>query len=227
MAMIDYGAVVKKNGKIISDYKGGLFQNFSTLKYEVRETEPYDTIIDETMVNGLDWKGNPTTFSMAGNYFALVGDEHFLMGFYKEGFNVAIDKQVVNNLPCTWEWFDEHVKPLKFVVDNEIEITLSLAQKEHTEYGGRMSVYLAKFTYKGDNYEVLFGYGVDTSIIYTFTDKNYYQHKRKDYWHMCGKKYKRTGAYNKRKGLKFIREWTWKGLSEEQRLIVPKKYRLK
>ena len=224
---MDYGAVVKKNGVIISDVRGLLFQNFTNLKYADYDSLKRGLEIDETIVKGFNYKGEPIEFSMAGNYFALVGDEHFLMGFYKEGFVVEIDKQVVNNLPCTWEWFDEHVKPLKFVVDNEIEITLSLAQKEHTEYGGRMSVYLAKFTYKGDNYEVLFGYGVDTSIIYTFTDKNYYQHKRKDYWHMCGKKYKITCAYNKRKGLKFIREWTWKGLSEEQRLIVPKKYRLK
>ena len=222
MAMMDYGAVVKKNGKIISDIEGGLFQNFSNLKYKDDEST-----IDETMVQGNDCDGISMKFSMAGNYFALVGDEHFLMGFYKEGFTIAIDKKVVGNIPTTWEWFDEHVKPLKFIINNEINVTISLAQKEHTEYGSRMCVYVAKFTYKGDNYEVLFGYGVDPSVIYTFTDGNYYHHKRKDYWHKIGKRHIRRGSYRYRKGLKFIREWTWKGLSEEQRLIVPKKYRLK
>ncbi len=221
--MMDYGAVVKKNGRIISDIKGGLFQNFSNLKYEYDgEGKPN---IDETIVQGEGWDGKPITFSMAGNYFALVGDEHFLIGFYKLGFNIAIDKQVVDNIPDT-DWFDEHVKPLKFTINNEIDIVISLAQKERIDYG-YMSVYLAKFTYKGDNYEVLFGYGVDPSLLFTFTDRNYYHHKRKDYWHKIGNRYVRTGKWKYRKGLKFIRKWTWDGLNEEQRLIVPKKYRLK
>lgn len=54
MAMLDYGAVVKKNGRIISDTKGGLFQNFSTLKYETEDKEPFRTIVDETIVGGVD-----------------------------------------------------------------------------------------------------------------------------------------------------------------------------
>ena len=225
MAMMDYGAVVKKNGKIISDHKGGLFQNFSNLKHKCDDEG--DTTIDETIVQGKDWDGNPTTFSMAGNYFALVGDEHFLIGFYKLGFNIAIDKKVVDNIPATWDWFEEHVKPLKFTINNEIDVVISLVQKENIDYSCRMNVYLAKFTYKCDNYEVLFGYGIDPSLLFTFTDRNYYHHKRKDYWHKIGNHYIRTGRWKYRKGLKFIRKWTWDGLTEEQRLIIPKKYRLK
>ena len=227
MAMSDYGAVVKKNGKIISDVKGDYFQNFSTLKYEEPENPFDEPIVDETIVKGVNWEGKPIEFSMAENYFALIGDEHFLIGFYKTQFRVAIDKHTYDDVPDIWEWFDEHVKPLKFTINNEVDVTISLAQKEHTEYGCRMDVYLAKFMYKGDNYEVLFGFGIDISLIFTFGDRNYYQHKRKDIWNKRGKCYIRVGAYNYRKGLKFIREWTWNGLTQEQRLTIPKKFRLK
>ena len=225
MAMIDYGAVVKKNGKIISNVKGGLFQNFTNLKYI--ENENYETIVDETIVSGVNWEGKPIEFSMAGNYFVLIGDEHFLIGFYKEHFEIAIDKHLCNDVPNTYDWFDKHIKPLTFTINNEITITISLAQKDHTEPCWHMGVYVTKFTYNGDNYEVLFGYCVDPSIKYTFSNSNYYQHKRKNLFKKLGNKYLRVGNYNYRKGLKFIREWTWNGLSEEQRQIIPEKFRLK
>ena len=195
MAMMDYGAVVKKNGKIISDVKGDLFQNFTNLKYVYQEEYPYDILVDETIVSGKDWKGNSISYSMAGDNFALIGDEHFLIGFYKTTFTIAIDKVVVDLPFSVYDWFDEHVKPITFKINNEISVKVSLVQKEHTEYGGSMQVFLAQFEYKNDNYEVLFGYGIDPSLIFTFTDKNYYHHKRKDCWHKLGKCYVKRGNY--------------------------------
>ena len=127
-------------------------------------------------------------------------------------------------------WFDNHVKPITFdVKDNDkliTTITISKAQKDKDSWFGSMSVYIAKFSYNGDDYEVLYGYGIDPNIKFTFSEYNYYQHKRKK-WRKIGNRYLIEGHYFFRKGLKFIRKWTWDGLTEEQRLTIPKKYRLK
>lgn len=217
--MIDYGAVVKKNGKIISNVKGGLFQNFTNLKYETMEEEPYNTIVDETVVSFKT--GEKVSF--AGNYFAVVGDEQLMIGFYKTHIAIAVDKVWYNYPYIDWLSFDSQYKCTHFYkpkyinVNKGNEILTTIKVKPLDE---ESSVYVATFVYKGDKYEVMYGYGVDTSVWYTFGDNNYYEKGSSWRWH-----YHTTGAYKFRKTLKRMRYWYFSGLSDELKEKVKRLYK--
>lgn len=226
MAMMDYGAIVKKNGVIITDPKGGLFQNFTNLRYEVMEEEPYDTIVDETVVRyeptkDDDWK--PFNYSFAGNYFALVGDAQLMIGFYKTSFNIAVDKVNHNYPDFDWISFNgryqcTHYYRAKYISVNKRDKVLTTLKISKIDEESQ--VFLATFVYNGDKYEVLYGYGLDPSLRYTFGKDNYFAPNRKRYHH-----FHREGNYNLRKALKRIRYWYFTGLSKEDKEIVMKKYK--
>lgn len=169
MAMIDYGAVVKKNGKIITKH---MFQNYSECKYDYNDKN--EEKIDETIF--INSYGDST--SMAGNYFATIGDKKFLIGFYKMFFIVAINgKQETDVSHCFCEHTQKHVKPFYYTFNNGVKIvirTLSINRKDNGnpyDYSWDWSICLAKFSYKNNNYEVLFGYGVDYNPLYCYGKK--------------------------------------------------------
>ena len=166
MAMMDYGALVKKNGKLITNPKGGLFQNYSTLSYgttvEIKdktgEVIGWDQEGDESKRFVDMYEGEPKLRSVIGNHMAVIGDEDYLFGFYKDfwgffnhqkeinGGYVSRDGHVVYKvkLPCcdvALKWWDPKYK---------------------TRIG------TARFIYKGDIYEVLFGYGIDPNPKFLF-----------------------------------------------------------
>lgn len=183
MSIVDYGAVVKKNGKIITDPKGDLFQNYSNLKYEP---------IDETIITykryDLDTcklSDEIESYSMGGNMMALIGDEQFLIGFYKQDFTLALNKVMIqysDAYTTMWEWFDKHKKPFVIKLDNIPElsdIVISLVNR-NLDY---LDKFFAKFTYKGDKYEVLFGYGVDPNPKYLYGKQSYFYHHKERYYY--------------------------------------------
>lgn len=207
MSMIDYGAVVKKNGKIITDPKGELFQNYTNLKYteqylyniyydendEPAIVEPglNPDYIDETLVKRkvfntetFEFTDEVEDYSMANN-MALVGDEQFLIGFYKQSLEIAVDKILIedqNIVPLVWKWFYEHKKPLVIKLDNipelsDIVINMVNRNLDHLES------FFAKFTYKGDKYEVLFGYGIDPKPIFLYGKQSYLYHYKERYYY--------------------------------------------
>ena len=216
MAMMDYGAVAKKNGKIISNPKGGLFQNLSSLKWS--SESPTE---DETMVSGVTTTDIPFTVSMAGNHFVTLGDKEFLIGFYKTHFNVAVNGEMINI--HYWRWYDEEYRPVfkpkyfSFCTNSNSLVVVKVERVGRRDSDSQ--VYLASFSYKGDKYEVLFGYGVDPSLGYTFSKRNYYARNRKHYG-----QYHNDGNYVFRKTLKFIRTWTYEGLSQEDKEMLVKYY---
>lgn len=230
MAMIDYGAVVKKNGKIISDPKE-LFQNFTNLKYEKKEvmktTEDgveytdFETVVDETVIQTIDYDGEIRERSMAGNYFALIGDEEMMIGFYKTWFKIAVDKKEVSIGEYFCKWQSEDLKR-DFVY--EYPKLGKLTIKKIDKRPKYCNVYIASFSYKGDSYSVMFGYGVDPSIDYTFGSRNYYAPQKPDksklkrahkYW--IGYQdwnYSKSKCRKYRRTLNRMREWYKKGLEK-------------
>lgn len=227
MAMLDYGAVVKKNGKIISTK---MFENFSNLKYEKKEviktTEDgeeytsYETVVDETLIQTTDYDGKPTTKSMAGNYFALIGDADMLIGFYKTWFALAIDKKQVDNSDYS-DWAYSEIKR-DFV--REYPVLGKLITKRLDKRVNSCNVFVATFTYKGDKYEVMYGYGVDTDRNYIFGDRNYYAPQKPDKSKLKGAhKYwigyddwnmSKSKQHKDRRILRRMREWYKKGLEK-------------
>lgn len=212
MAMVDYGVVVKKNGKIISDPKGGLFQNFTNLEIEYNEDGEIE--YDETLFHYPDM----STGSAGGQFMALLGDDEFMFGFYKTYLHLIIDR----------EYFD-HIRNdciLRPITANICEEGTNrvLATITHQKVDENELVYLTTILYKGDRYDVLYGYGIDPSFRYTFSNGNYYAHKRKSQWSKRGTWFRR-GGYAYRKLLKFIRHWTYEGLSNEDKVIVREVYK--
>lgn len=221
MAMLDYGAVVKKNGKIISTK---MFENFSSLKYEEKEIiktdedgieyPNFETLVDETIVQTLDGDEK----SMAGNYFALIGDKDMLIGFYKDWFTLAIDKKVIDNTDYfTWV-SSEHKRD--FVKEYPVLGKINIKRLDkRIDY---CNVLVASFTYKSDKYEVMFGYGVDVNVNYAFSNRNYFAPRKPDRKSLKNSHHfwggyddwnrSKSKQHKYRRILRHMREWYKKGL---------------
>ncbi len=236
MAMVDYGAVVKKNGVIITKRKGGLFQNYTDLKYVCEydnveypdgtwELKERDTNVDETMVQRYSYKterdenGNykfiiegihPDKFSMAGNYMALIGDKDVMIGFYKDEFMLAYDGIMANVEEVakqygldeyTYKWFSVHKKTKVYHLDRIGDFIVKPITNKTDD-----NVFLAKFKYKGDKYEVLYGHGVDPDLGFMCDPKRSYW---SNWWRIDWNQGKKV--YHKKKKLsptiKEVRKW--------------------
>jgi hypothetical protein len=75
VAMIDYGAIAFKNGKLIST------DMFTPMKDMVGwEDSDKDTY---------EYNGKEKCLKLNGNYFAYIGDKDITIGFYKEQIFIA------------------------------------------------------------------------------------------------------------------------------------------
>ena len=241
MAYVDYGVVVKKNGKIITDPKGGLFQNYTNLKctdpyfLEVKKRNEYGVAIeweevenpdyvDETIVTyrEYDWDEGTLSdkiveYSFGHNEMGVIGDEHFLIGFYKQDFSIAIDKIMVQEDYSDimwWDWFREHKKPLIIKLDNVPEVSDIVISSVNRDLD-YLEKFFAKFTYKNDEYEVLFGYGVDPNPKYCYGKQSYFYDRKRRYDHEGRMIHQFPGRIIKkqdRKTLKIVKEWYEKGI---------------
>ena len=212
MAVIDYGVVVKKNGVIISD-PDKLFQNYTNLNIEYNE-ETGEVEFDETLFHYPDMR----TGSAGSQFTALIGDDAFMFGFYKTYLNLIIDREYFD---CVRN--DYILRPITADICEEGTDKV-LATITHQKVDENALVYLTTIRYKGDRYDVLYGYGIDPSLKYTFSNSNYFAHKRKDHWCKRGTWFRR-GGYEYRKLLRFIRHWTYDGLSNEDKERVTKVYK--
>ena len=185
MAMVDYGVVAIKNGKVIND--GLFFMNMLTAVgwvdqkrirhddcdcfddpdplqaksncYFCNRAQKEKEIIndcDDAIVRLVaDCHGEPfepTSTHIDGNYFAYVGDEHLTLAFYKQHCVILVDKQLQFEM---WG------------IDNFLGCRKSI----HFEVAGVQfhlkhldnRIYYMSFHYKGDNYHIIYGYGIDSS----------------------------------------------------------------
>ena len=175
MSMIDYGAILKKNGKIVN--RGEFFMD---MKKAVGWTDnPPVRYADCDCLDGLgnsmccacsrmvfekrddgyihpiaDCHGNEPfpTDKIGDNWFAYAGDTELVVGFYKQ-------------MVMTWYNGEKKVHWLRWDYADKYSINIEVGgTKLHFKaLSENKSVYYGRFYYKGDLYEVVFGYGIDST----------------------------------------------------------------
>lgn len=155
MAMIDYGSIAFKNGKLIST---GMFT-------PMKEMVGWEDTDEDVHYNY--YKDAYEPLRLNGNYFAYVGDEEYTLGFYKtwmcmvEKCDGKFYKKVEDfgDSYFTWskwkKWFGDAFDYIKV-----------------TKRNGYL---VCKWKYKGDKYKVYFGYGVDLPYYKKWHIVNYYR----------------------------------------------------
>lgn len=165
MAAIDYGAIAFKNGKLVST------DMFTHMK---------DTCGFSDRDKPLAGVGeNELPFD--GNQFVVLGDERFLVGFYKTSMKWWRPPEYDEDTRCTvqcnvfgfedydgWKRWRQAACVRKNDVDPDLEVVF-LTVKPRNGY------YVARFSYNGDRYKVYFGYGVDYGFYKKTRRVNYYR----------------------------------------------------
>lgn len=158
MAAIDYGAIAFKNGKLIQT------EMFGDMKEMVGwEDSESDTYCDPEHID----RQIPIRFK--NGYFAYVGDSELTACFYKTQMKIAVK---VEDEPYShriieewfgWESFCEWKKWQRWVNGTDVIVTK------------RNGYYVFRMKYKGDDYKVYFGYGVDFDWYKKRRIVNYYR----------------------------------------------------
>ena len=139
MAMIDYGAIAWKDGKLIS-------------------TDMFTPM--EDMVGWSDEDDDDKEFKLDGNYFAYIGDKDFTVGFYKGVMSIysPANESYNETFYFSSSPFEKWSKWRKwYLVSSSLsdEVELIVRPRRHHNY------YICTMTYRGHKYKVAFGYGVD------------------------------------------------------------------
>lgn len=135
MAMIDYGAIAWKNGKLIST------DMFTPMKDMV----------------GWDDSNSNTENPLVDNYFAYIGDKDFTLAFYKSTMRMYNPTFSYDNDTIFFgsERFESWKKWYFWTESNHKEIEIIVRPKRFHNY------YVCHMKYNDDKYKVAFGYGVD------------------------------------------------------------------
>lgn len=190
MAMIDYGAILKKNGKIVN--RDEFFMDMETAvgwtDYPHVKYEDCDCINEDGYSDcencpraNREYQANsnyywlisdcrdivPNSKHMEGNWFAYAGDTELVVGFYKQ-------------MVMTWYKGEQKIHWLRWDYVGRYSIYLEVGDtKLHFKaLSNHKDAYYGRFHYKGDLYEVVFGYGIDP-------DQSTWNRVKKDY---CDKK---------------------------------------
>lgn len=155
MAMIDYGAIAFKNGKLISTEM--FTPMVEMVGWQDCEADKYHNYTNNTL--------EPLNFN--GNYFAYIGDSDCTLAFYKCHM-VKIEKysdgtferecEFFNCTNYTWSKWETYATGC-----TKVQVTK------------RNGYYVCKWNYKGDKYKVYFGYGVDLDYYKKRRIVNYYR----------------------------------------------------
>ena len=148
MAMIDYGAIAWKNGKLIST------DMFTPMK-DMVGWDDSDSNIEEPLV---------------GNYFAYIGDKDFILAFYKNLMriynpNFSYDNDIIF---FGSERFKGRKKWWLWTTSNHKDVEIIVKPKRFHNY------YVCHMKYNGDKYKVAFGYGVDLKCYKKWHIIDYY-----------------------------------------------------
>ena len=133
MAMVDYGAIVWKDGKLIST----------------------DMFMD--MEEAVGWSDNGK-YKLEGNYFAYIGDKDFVIGFYKSLMHICYcsdDGCKEETVWFGWENFKNWRKWKSLFSIGDDYVELIVRPRRFHDY------YICKMKYREHHYKVAFGYGVD------------------------------------------------------------------
>lgn len=160
MAMMDYGAIAFKNGKLIS--KEMFTPMIDMVGWEDTEKDVYESDCMKPI-------------ALKDNYFAYIGDKDCTIAFYKEQI-VTVSRhsygvfsyhhEFLNCTNYTWtKWTSDYLGT------NLSNLSRAIVTK-------RNGYYVCKWRYKGDKYKVYFGYGVDLPYYKKWRIVNYYRSPR-------------------------------------------------
>lgn len=137
MAMVDYGAIAWKDGKLIS-------------------TDMFTPM--EDMVGWSD-KNDDKEFKLNGNCFAYIGDKDFTVGFYKNTMHIYCPENYVEDetIYLTDTPFEGWRRWKRWYMVNSIDDTAEIIVRPRRFH----NYYICTMTYRGHKYKVAFGYGVD------------------------------------------------------------------
>ena len=135
MAMIDYGAIAWKNGKLIS-------------------TDMFTPMKDMVGWDDSDLDIEPP---LKGNYFAYIGDKDFTLAFYKDIMRIHHPTHPNDNDTIYFgsELFEGWKRWRYWTITNGKYVEVIVKPKRFHNY------YVCHMKYNGDKYKVAFGYGVD------------------------------------------------------------------
>lgn len=135
MAMIDYGAIAWKNGKLIS-------------------TDMFTPMKDMVGWNDSDLDIEPP---LEGNYFAYIGDKDLTLAFYKDIMRIHHSTHLYDNdiIYFGSESFEGWKRWRYWTISNGKYVEVIVKPKRFHNY------YVCHMKYNGDKYKVAFGYGVD------------------------------------------------------------------
>lgn len=143
MAMVDYGAILKINGTLINLNKG-LFMDMKDAVGFTIEPIPYQYKYDGKTYND--------EYIIDGNYFVYFGDEEFLFCIYKNLLRAVVNKKEVYD----FYFNDEENKIIKHYNLKDASIKIKKIYSNNKLH--------AMIQYKGNKYEVIYGYGIDNNV---------------------------------------------------------------
>lgn len=148
MAMIDYGAIAWKNGKLIST------DMFTPMK-DMVGWDDSDLDIEDPLVD---------------NYFAYIGDKDFVLAFYKSVMRIYYPTFSYDNDTIFFgsERFEGWKKWQLWTISNHQDIEIVVKPRRFHNY------YVCHMKYKNDEYKVAFGYGVDLECYKKWHIIDYY-----------------------------------------------------
>lgn len=157
MALIDYGAIAFKNGKLIST---DMFTPMvDMVGWEDNKNDTYYDYYTDTY----------KPLKLNGNYFAYVGDKDCTLAFYKcqivlcqkyEDGSFSYHHEYFDCTNYTWSKWEDYVGADYYTI---VKVTK------------RNGYFVCKWKYKGDTYKVYFGHGVDLRCYKKWHIVNYYR----------------------------------------------------
>ena len=161
MAMIDYGALALKNGKLLSTEFFGEMKEM--VGWEDTEKDVYESrchTFDEPESEYM------LPIQLKNNYFAYVGDKDCTLAFYKEMI-VIVERYNDGTFYKKDQWLTRNgytwSKWEAYVCGSFVKVTK------------RNGYLVCKWKYKGDKYKVYFGYGVDVGYYQKYHIVNAYR----------------------------------------------------
>lgn len=141
MAIVDYGALVWKNGKPFGKRENLFEETINTLGFKI------DSFIYTTINDNVEYNYNYSD----GNDYVYIGNKNIIFSFYKGEITVCNYKEKEIKFITCYSDYNKYKKDIYEV----------FGQKFTVKPLKPNSVFLFNSIIDGDKYEVLFGYGID------------------------------------------------------------------
>lgn len=198
MSMIDYGALVKVNGKIVNrnqffmEMKDAVgWVDIPDIKYEdcdcineFGQSDCQNCPRRQTYANGKDYMADCRGLTpnqeygnkINNNYFAYVGDEELTVCVYKTHHIILINKDKENAI-SDWEIDGWKSSALKYVKYYDLDVNGKKVHIKVKRLSWLNRQFYMEFWHNNNFYQIVYGYGIDPNkkvwnkIKYRYCDK--------------------------------------------------------